>query len=89
MKIIDGKALLMRLRNPKKVTEVIPKSREVKDNNVLVHWGVGEAQTLQGMDIKAPSPIEGQYTWTGKIHAVCTPEKDCRLLDLTQTRLLL
>ena len=28
MKIIDGKALLMRLRNPKKVTEVISKSRE-------------------------------------------------------------
>ena len=43
MKIIDGKALLMRLRNPKKVTEIIPKSKEIKDNNVLVHWGVGEA----------------------------------------------
>ena len=82
MKIIDGKALLMRLRNPKKVTEVITKSREVKDNNVLVHWGVGEAQTLQGMDIKAPSPIEGQYTWTGKYTPFAHQKKTAAFLTL-------
>jgi len=82
MKIIDGKALLMRLRNPKKVTEIIPKSKEVKDNNVLVHWGVGEAQTLQGMDIKAPSPIEGQYTWTGKYTPFAHQKKTAAFLTL-------
>ena len=82
MKIIDGKALLMRLRNPKKVTEIIPKSKEIKDNNVLVHWGVGEAQTMQGMDIKAPSPIEGQYTWTGKYTPFAHQKKTAAFLTL-------
>ena len=40
MKIINGKALLLRLRNPKQVVAVIPKSKEVEDSQVLVRWGV-------------------------------------------------
>ena len=39
MKILDNKALLLRLRNPQKVTTVIPKSRELPDNEVVVSWG--------------------------------------------------
>ena len=38
MQIIDGKALLLKLRNPKRVTEVIPKSKTVEDHEVLVKW---------------------------------------------------
>jgi hypothetical protein len=34
MQIIDDKALLLRLRNPKQVTAVIPKSKELADNQV-------------------------------------------------------
>lgn len=82
MKIIDGKALLMRLRNPKKVTAIIPKSKEIKDNNVLVHWGVGEAQALQRLDIKAPSPIEAHYTWTGKYEPFAHQKKTSAFLTL-------
>jgi hypothetical protein len=65
MKILDNKALLLRLRNPKKVTAVIPKSKQLPDNKVVVNWGIDEAQVLKNLNIKVPSPIEGKYKWTG------------------------
>jgi SNF2 family DNA or RNA helicase len=33
---------------------------------VLVNWGLCEALRLKKLNIKAPSPIEGRYKWTGK-----------------------
>ena len=66
MKIVDNKALLLTLRNPAKVTSVIPKSRELPNNQVLVNWGLEETQVLRNMKINAPSPIESNYKWTGK-----------------------
>jgi SNF2 family DNA or RNA helicase len=66
MQIIEGKALLLKLRNPKRVTETVPKSTEVRDNEVLVNWGIDEMHTLKRLNINVPSPIQSQYTWTGK-----------------------
>ncbi len=66
MQIIDGKALLLKLRNPKRVTEVIPKSKAVEDHEVLVKWGIDEAHSLRKLNIDVPSPINGRYEWTGK-----------------------
>ena len=66
MKIIDNKALLLRLRNPQKVTTVIPESQELPDNKVVVKWGIDEAHVLKNLNIKVPSPIEGKYKWTGR-----------------------
>ena len=66
MKIVDNKALLLTLRNPSRVTSVIPKSRELPNNQVLVNWGLEETQVLRNMKINAPSPIESNYKWTGK-----------------------
>ena len=66
MKIIDNRALLMRLRDPARVTDVIPKSKQLEGNRVVVNWGIDEAHVLKNMNIHAPSPIEGQYKWTGK-----------------------
>ena len=66
MQIIDGKALLLKLRNPKRVTETVAKSTEVSDNEVLVNWGIDEMHTLKRLNINVPSPIQSQYTWTGK-----------------------
>jgi len=66
LQIVDDKALLLRLKNPQKVTTIIPKSRELTDNKVLVNWGMDEVQVLRNLDISAPSPIEGRYQWTGK-----------------------
>ena len=66
MQVIDNKAILLNLRNPDKVTSVIPKSKKLSGNKVLVNWGVDESHVLKNLNIKVPSPIEGQYRWTGK-----------------------
>ena len=66
MQIIGGKALLLKLRNPKRVTETVSKSKEMPDNEVLVNWGLDEMHTLKKLNINVPSPIQGQYKWTGK-----------------------
>lgn len=66
MKIINGKALLLRLRNPNRVTETIPKSKATGPHEVAVSWGVDEVQTLRSLGVKAPSPISGRYDWPGR-----------------------
>ena len=67
MEIVDNKALLLQLRNPQRVTEVIPKSKIVEGNKVLVKWGIDEAQVLKNLKIRnVPSPILAQYSWTGQ-----------------------
>lgn len=66
MEIIDNKALLLNLRNPNKVTTVIPKSKQVGNNQVVVNWGLDEARVLRNLQIKnIPSPIIGKYNWPG------------------------
>ena len=55
MRIVDGKALLLKLRNPKRVTETIPKSKSVQDHEVLVKWGIDEAHTLRKLNINVPT----------------------------------
>ena len=63
---MDNRALLLKLRNPKRVTTVIPKSKQLPDNRVLVNWGVEESHVLKNLNINVPSPIEGLYDWPGK-----------------------
>lgn len=66
MEIVDNKALLLTLRNPQKITTVIPKSKDLGGGKVLVRWGLDEAQVLKNMKIRnVPSPILGQYNWPG------------------------
>ena len=67
MEIIDNKALLLRVKEPGRITTVIPKSRELPNNQVVVRWGLDEAQVLRNLKIKnVPSPILGQYDWPGQ-----------------------
>ena len=66
MRIYENKAIVLNLRNPNRVTEVIPKSKVVDDHQVVVNWGLDETKALRNMNINAPSPIEGRYEWTGK-----------------------
>ena len=66
MEIFQNKVLVLTLRDPSKVTAVIPKSKEVENNKVLVHWGLEEAQVLKNLKIKnVPSPILRDYKWPG------------------------
>lgn len=66
MEIVDNKALLLTLRNPNRITNVIPKSKAINENQVLVSWGIDEAQVLKNLKLKnVPSPILGRYDWPG------------------------
>ena len=47
MQIIEDKALLLKVRQPEKITTVIPKSKSVSSHEVVVNWGLEEAQVLK------------------------------------------
>ena len=72
MEIINNKAVLLKVRDPDRITSVIPKSKLIRseENNyheVLVHWGLEEMQVLKNLKVRnVPSPIEGQYIWPGQ-----------------------
>lgn len=66
MRIINDRALLLRVRNPNQITASIPKSKKVSNNEVLVHWGLDEVRVLKNLNIRnIPSPIEKRYDWGG------------------------
>lgn len=66
VEIVENKALKLRVRNPSRITNVIPKSALVGSNEVLVKWGLEEAQVLRNLGIKnVPSPINKNYDWPG------------------------
>ena len=66
MEIIDNKALLLKVRDPNRITTVIPKSKVLEDGRVLVKWGLEEAQVLKNLRLKdVPSPIRANYKWPG------------------------
>ena len=66
MQIVDDRALVLRVKDPNKIRGAIKHSKILTDNKVLVKWGIDECQILRSMDIKAPSPIEKKYKWTGQ-----------------------
>jgi SNF2 family DNA or RNA helicase len=64
--ILDDKVLSIKTAVPDAITSVITKSKQVSDDEVWVHFGLGEAHILNNMGIKnVPSPIRTQYKWTG------------------------
>ena len=66
MQIIDNKALLLKVKDPGRITTVIPKSKVLDSGEVLVKWGLEEAQVLKNLRIKnVPSPIMAHYKWPG------------------------
>ena len=65
MQIIDNKALLLEVPDPRVITTQIKKSAATK-HGVLVRWGYEEAEALANLRLDTPSPILRDYTWTGK-----------------------
>jgi SNF2 family DNA or RNA helicase len=66
VQIVENKALLLNVKNPNRITEVIPRSKVLDSGQVLVKWGLEEAQVLKNLRIKnVPSPIKNRYEWTG------------------------
>ena len=66
LRIVDNKVLVLNLKNPNKVTSIIPKSKVLGTGEVAVNWGLEEARVLKNLQIKnILSPIIGQYDWPG------------------------
>lgn len=66
MQIIENKALLLKVKDPNRITTVIPKSKVLDSGEVLVKWGLEEAQVLKNLKLKnVPSPINAKYEWPG------------------------
>jgi len=84
VRIIEDKALLLKLRNPNRVTKTVPKSKAVRDNEVLVNWGIDEMHALHALNIDVPSPIQGQYTWTGKYNPFAHQKKTAAFLTMNK-----
>ena len=66
MEILQDKALLLKVRNPKQITAVVPNSKELPENKVIVKWGIDEVLSLRSLNIQAPSPIMKRYDWPGQ-----------------------
>lgn len=75
MKFIKDRAVKLRLRNPNRVTTLIPKSKRLSKHEVLVHWGLEESRVLNNLGIKVPSPISKQYKWPG-LHKPYSHQKE-------------
>ena len=68
IQVIQDKALLLSAPPTlaQQITALIPKSRAIENNQVLVNWGFDEVQLLRNLGVKeAPSPILGRYAWPG------------------------
>ena len=65
MEILGNKGLLLKLRNPKKVIDVIEGAKSFEDNKVLVDWNLENVQKLTEMGVKVESTINRDYTYTG------------------------
>ena len=74
MEIVDNRAVVVRTKNPDKITQVIQKSAVTKEvafasgkgYEVAVQWTLPNAKILRNLGFsKVPSPIERQYNWPG------------------------
>lgn len=80
MDILHNSALVVRTRDPDKITQVIQKSKIIEEKDgvyeTLVHWDLGNAHVLKNLGFKKVlSPILGQYSWPG-LHKPFAHQKD-------------
>ena len=67
MRVVDNRGLLLKVRDPARITTAIPNSKNLGNNNVLVKWGMDESRVLKNLNIpNIPSPIMGKYAWQGQ-----------------------
>ena len=72
-----SKSLILKLRDPSRVTALIPRARVVPIDGVnytQVKFGLDEARVLRNMGIKAPSPIRYFYDWPLRVPGVADPK---------------
>lgn len=77
--------LVLRLKDPSRVTGVIPKSKTFQYNGkefVAVNHGVEEVKVLRNIGIEAPSPIKYYYDWPGRFKPFKHQEHTAEFLTL-------
>lgn len=87
MQIVNNKALVIRTKQPERITTAIKKSTEVGKHGdvteVAVHWGLEEAQALRQLGIKkVPSPIDRDYKWPGIFRPMAHQKETASFLTL-------
>ena len=87
MQIIDNKVLVLRTRDPNRITTTIKKSTELSQEDgvteVAVFWGLQEAQTLRRLGVKnVPSPIDRDYNWPGIFKPMAHQKETASFLTL-------
>jgi SNF2 family DNA or RNA helicase len=82
MEILGNKGLLLKLRNPKKVIDVIEGAKSFEDNKVLVDWNLENVQKLTEMGVKVESTINRDYTYTGMFNPFDHQKKTASFLSL-------
>lgn len=82
MEILENALLQLTVRSPKAITTIIEKSQITDENTVVVKWGINEVHQLRALNIKAPSPIEGRYQWTGKYSPMAHQKTTASFLTL-------
>ena len=63
------KKILLNLKNPARVTQIIPTAKEIEVKGVrllAVPHELDETRVLNNMGIRAPSPIAYHYKWSGQ-----------------------
>ena len=93
MEIVQDRALIVRTRDPSKITEVIPKSaitKEVsfasgKGYEVAVKWTLPNTKILRNLGFKkVPAPITRQYDWPGRYRPFDHQKETAAFLTLNQ-----
>ena len=89
MEILQNRALKLRVRNPDRITSVIPRAVYMGEvdgaHEVLVPWAFDETLVLRNLGIKsAPSPINKSYTWPGIFRPMAHQKETAEFLTLNK-----
>ena len=82
------RALLLKLREPERVLNILPTAKKVKSNGVdyvAVPHRLDETRTLRGLGHDAPSPIRYYYGWPGRFTPF-SAQKDAAAFLTTHSR---
>lgn len=82
----EKKAVVLTVRNPNRITTLIPRHQQLDEHVVAVRHGTEEAMILRNIGIEVPAPVLSYYDWPGqytpfqhqrKTTAFCTMYKRC------------
>lgn len=62
----EKKAVLFKLREPSRITTVIPTSKLIQPNIVAVPWRPDETRVLRNLGFTVPAPMKDTYSWPGQ-----------------------